>query len=104
MFETLFCYPRVLARHCQGPSADYRERYLIRCADQGAARGTLLRTARELLVIARRIDLTTDRLISPREVEAAAERWVRHQQRRGGVCGPGGSRQGFSQKPRGGLR
>src|SRR5580704_4595831 len=75
MFSILFHYPRVLARHRQGPSAQARERYLTHRADQGAARDTLLRTARELLVIAQRLDLTTDRMISIRQVEAAAERF-----------------------------
>ena len=97
MFNTLFHYPRVLARHRQGPSAQARERYLTHCADQGAARGTLLRTARELLVIAQRLDITTDHMISTRQVEAAAERWVHHQQRRGRIRGRRGSRQWFIQ-------
>ena len=57
MFNILFQYPRVLARHRRGPSAQARERYLTHRADQGAARDTLLRTARELLVIAQRLDL-----------------------------------------------
>ena len=43
MFNTLFHYPRVLARHRQGPSAQARERYLTHCANQGAARNTLQR-------------------------------------------------------------
>jgi integrase/recombinase XerD len=97
MFSILFHYPRVLARHRQGPSAQARERYLTHRADQGAACDTLLRTARELLVIAQRLDLTTDRMISIREVEAAAERWVHHQQHRGRVRGPRGSHQWFIQ-------
>jgi len=97
MFNTLFHYPRVLARHRQGPSAQARERYLTHCTDQGAARGTLLRTARELLVIAQRLDITTDQMISTRQVEAAAERWVYHQQRRGRIRGRRGSRQWFIQ-------
>ena len=97
MFNILFQYPRVLARHRQGPSAQARERYLTHRADQGAARDTLLRTARELLVIAQRLDLTTDRMISIRQVEAAAERWVDYQQRRDRVRGLRGSRQYFIQ-------
>ena len=97
MFNILFHYPRVLARHRQGPSAQARERYLTHRADQGAARDTLLRTARELLVIAQRLDLTTDRMISIRQVEAAAERWVDYQQRRDRVRGLRGSRQYFIQ-------
>lgn len=54
MFEVLFIYPKVLARHQGGPAAAERERYLAHCADQGAAHATLLRIARELLVIAER--------------------------------------------------
>jgi integrase/recombinase XerD len=97
IFDVLFHYPCVLARHRHGPSAQARERYLTHCADQGAARGTLLRTARELLAIAQRLDLTTDRLISLPELEAAAGRWSRQQQRRGRVHGPSGSRRYFLQ-------
>jgi hypothetical protein len=97
MFNTLFYYPHVLARHCQGPSAQARERYLNHCADQGAARNTLLRTARELLVIAERLDLTTDQMISIRPVETAAEHWVHHQERRGRIRSPRGSRRFFIQ-------
>jgi integrase/recombinase XerD len=43
MFEVLFIYPKVLARHQAGPAAVDRERYLTHCAGQGAAYGTLLR-------------------------------------------------------------
>ena len=41
MFETLFKYPRVLARHREGPVADARERFLNHCAEQGLARAGL---------------------------------------------------------------
>ena len=97
MFNTLFYYPHVLARHSQGPSAQARERYLNHCADQGAARNTLLRTARELLVIAERLDLRTDQMISIRQVEAAAEHWVHYQEHRGRLRSPRGSRRFFIQ-------
>jgi site-specific recombinase XerD len=97
IFDVLFHYPGVLARHRHGPAAQARERYLTHCADQGAARETLLRTARELLAIAQRLDPTTDRLISLQEAEAAAGRWSRHQQRRGRIGGPKGSRHYFLQ-------
>jgi hypothetical protein len=53
MFETLFKYPHVLARHREGPAADGRQRFLIYRANEGAARNTLLRSATELLVIPR---------------------------------------------------
>ena len=45
MFEVLFTYAKVLARHQVGPAAAERERYLAHCAGQGAAHGTLLRIA-----------------------------------------------------------
>ena len=50
MFEHLFAYPKVVARHHDGPEASKRLRYLKHLADQRAARETLLRTARELLL------------------------------------------------------
>ena len=58
MFETLFQYPAVVARHRSGPFAEAREGFLNHCASQGFARATLLVYARELLVIAKRIDIT----------------------------------------------
>jgi Phage integrase family len=100
MFKTLFKYPRVLARHREGPVADARERFLIHCAEQGLARESLLRTAREVLIIAKHIDLTTGKTISIHDVEAAADRWGVHQQRRHRLRGFAldGSRQLFIQK------
>jgi hypothetical protein len=74
--------PRVLARHREGPVTDARERFLTHCAEQGLARESLLRTAREVLIIAKHIDLTTGKAIRIRDVEAAADRWGAHQQRR----------------------
>jgi hypothetical protein len=82
MFQTLFKYPRVLARHREGRAVEERQRFLIHRVKEAAARGTLLGTARELLVIAKHIDLATDKAISIYDLEAAASRWVRHQQRR----------------------
>src|SRR6516165_9651378 len=100
MFETLFKYPRVLARHREGPVADARERFLTHCAEQGLARESLLRTAREVLIIAKHIDLTSGKAISIHDVEGAADCWAAHQQRRHRLrgFGLGGSRQLFIQK------
>lgn len=81
MFDSLYHYPRVLARHVDGPSASDRERFLAHCASGGAAHSTLLGLAPELLVIARRIALDGDRSIPLAEVEMAADRWVRYQRR-----------------------
>jgi len=82
MFDVLFAYPKVLARHQAGPAAADRERHLARCADQGAARETLLRIARELLVVAERIDVTVGKSITRCEIAAAARAWARQQKRR----------------------
>ena len=82
MFEVLFAYPKVLARHQAGPAAADRERYLVHCAGQGAAHETLLRIARELLVIAERIDVTAGKPVTRSEIDAAARAWARQQKRR----------------------
>jgi hypothetical protein len=81
VFETLFKYPGVVARHRDGPCADLRERYLIHCAGQGLAQATLQHIANESLVIAGRLNLIGDRQISIAEIETAADEWSRHQQR-----------------------
>lgn len=81
MFDTLYHYPRVLARHSEGPAANERERFLAHCASGGAAHSTLLSLAPELLVIARRIRLDGSHSVSLVEIEAAAGRWVAYQRR-----------------------
>jgi integrase/recombinase XerD len=97
VFETLFNYPTVIARHRDGPFADLRERFLIHCAEQHMAKATLLRIARELLVVAGRIDLTAERQISLAEIEAAADGWSRYQRRRCRAHSPKWSRELFIQ-------
>jgi site-specific recombinase XerD len=82
LFETLFTYRGVQRRHQQGRAADARERFLSHCADQGMARTTLQRVARELLVIADRIEVTAGQTIALPDIEAFAARWAREQQRR----------------------
>jgi integrase/recombinase XerD len=86
MFDVLFTYPKVLARHEAGPAAEQRKRYLVhRASDEGIARSTLVRIARELLVIAQWIDVASGKLISSQDIAGAAERWVRYQKRRNRV-------------------
>ncbi|ANB76380.1 integrase [Paraburkholderia phytofirmans OLGA172] len=80
MFETLFSYPKVVARHRHGPQADARERFLLHCAEQGLSRATLAYLASELLVVAQRLHMGR-RQVSAQEIEAAADRWARHQTR-----------------------
>ncbi|MBI2290752.1 MAG: tyrosine-type recombinase/integrase [Betaproteobacteria bacterium] len=98
MFERLFKYPRVLARHREGPLAEARERFLAHCANEDMAPGTLLRIARELLVIVGRIDTTAETLITRPQIEVAAHRWARQQRRQGRIGGKlSGSRDLFAQ-------
>lgn len=97
MFETFFHYPRVLARHLAGPSAKERDQFLTHCAHAGAARESLLRLASELLLVARRIDVSGTTAVAPREVEAAADGWVRHQRRHRRIRDPRFCRQRFVQ-------
>jgi integrase/recombinase XerD len=92
MFEALFTSGKALARHREGPAAVARAEYLNHCAGYGAAHATLLRIARELLVIAERIDVTSGRMVSRQDVELAAQRWARFQRRRRRVHGPRWSR------------
>jgi hypothetical protein len=40
VFENLFKYPRVVARHRTGPTAEARERFLNHCVNQGLAKGS----------------------------------------------------------------
>ena len=104
MFEDLFAYPKVLARHRAGPSVDARERFLAHCAGYGATRGTLLRFANELLVIAERIDVNSGKSFSLADIEAAAERWTRYQLKRGRAHGKRWPRVAFIQVARAWLR
>ena len=76
MFEKLFKYPRVYARHRDGPLSDARESYLSHRANDGTAPNTLLRVARELLVIATEINLVVGKEIGIEEIEAAAQCWA----------------------------
>jgi integrase/recombinase XerD len=92
MFETLFNYPSVLARHREGPAAEERERFLVHRANQDAARSTLLRTARDLLIIAKNIDVADSSAICNHDVEAAAAKWAGRQWRGHHSHGPRRSR------------
>ena len=77
MFDTLFLYPRVLARHRDGPSSQERELFLTHCANAGATRASLLHLASELLLVARLLNLSDSRLIDPHEV-GPTKRWLKN--------------------------
>lgn len=81
MFEQLFRLPAVVARHRAGPFAEERERFLVRCAELGMTRGTLLNLAPYLLVIAQRLNV--DHQVSEQQIKAVADRWRRFQRKRG---------------------
>ena len=103
MFETLFQYPAVVIRQRSGPFAEARERFLNHCASPGFARATLVRRARELLVIAERIDITRGEAIGLSTIEAAADRWARGQRQRQRAQGLRWSRELFVPRPRTGF-
>src|SRR5260370_19813850 len=89
MFDTLFRYPAIVARHQGGRFAAARELFLNRCAGQGMAHATLQRYAQALLVVAERIDITVGDAVDSAVIEAAADQWAREQhqrQRAGGLC------------------
>ena len=100
MFEELFNYPAVLARHLKSPLVSERRSYLAYRARDGTSRETLLRIARELLVIVREMDLDSQVLISTEAIESAAEHWARRQKRRSRAHGLQHSRRLFSQVAR----
>jgi integrase/recombinase XerD len=97
MFDTLFKYTKVLARHRDGPAAEERERYLVhRASCDGVAPATVLRIASETLAIARYIDLSHGGNVTSEDIAFAAQRWAMHQLRKGRADGLG-SRQLFAQ-------
>jgi integrase/recombinase XerD len=104
MFDRLFQYPRVIARHREGPMLLEREQYLQRCACQGMAQASIIQQANELLVIVQRLDLASDQLITHQQIAAAAERWARYQRRRGRCRGLRWPRERFMQVAKDWLR
>jgi hypothetical protein len=102
VFETLFKYPRIVARHRAGPAVEARERFLKHSVGQGLAGATLLRHARELLVIAERIDITSGEPIGSSAVEAA-DCWAREQHDRHRVQSLQGRGNSLSKQPRPGC-
>src|SRR4051794_16833500 len=78
MFEQLFKGPHALACQRDGPLAEERLRYLVHCAEQQMAPGTLRRIAIYTLVVAKALRLI-DRpgeLVARAEIEAEADRWA----------------------------
>lgn len=82
MFDKLFKQPCALSRQREAPLASERASFLAQRAEDGAAPDTLVRVARELVVVVQELDLSSSHLITIEAVEAAAERWARQQRRR----------------------
>ena len=82
MFENLFKQPCALSRHRDGPLAAERAAYLAHREKTGAALETLMRLARELLVVVQELDLNAKGLLTPEQIQAGADRWARRQRRR----------------------
>jgi len=82
MFDQLFKQPCALSRQRNAPLASERASFLAQRAEDGAAPGTLVRLARELLVVVQELDLANNNVIIPLAIEAAADHWARHQKRR----------------------
>ncbi len=96
MFENLYRYSRVLARHLDGPAAEERDRFVAHFAASGATRDSVSNLASEVLVIAQRLDISGTRAVTPGEVASVADRWVQYYRRRGRRISPG-RRQRFVQ-------
>ena len=99
MFEQLFKQPRALLRQRNAPLASERASFLAQRADEGAAPGTLVRLARELLIVVQELDLANNYVITPQQIETAADRWAQKQKRRQRAHTKRWSRI-FSDKPR----
>jgi integrase/recombinase XerD len=82
MFDKLFKRPSAIARQRGAPLASERASFLARRAEDGMALETLVRLARELVVVVQELELSSSHLITRAAVEAAAERWARQQRRR----------------------
>lgn len=77
IFETLYSYPRVLRRHCEGPLAAERAAFIEALAARGVTRETQLRECRYCLCVAREIDRRPPgRLFDRNDVRTMAEDWA----------------------------
>ncbi len=77
MFNTLFTYPAVIRRHCEGPLAAQRLSYIEALAEKRMSQGTLLRVARYCLCVA--MELRTwpsSHCFDEQEIGALALQWA----------------------------
>jgi hypothetical protein len=105
MFETIFKHRSTIARHEQGPMAEERYRYLTDLARRETPAGYVYQKAEYVYWVARRLKLTPNLPVSPKQIDAAAERWA-HRNRPGHIQakGPRGPRRLFRMVAREWLR
>lgn len=103
MFESLYMAPHDQARHCAGPLAAERERYLQYRAAQGATSATLKSMAGMLLWVARKINPSQGRSVTMDQIRRAASWWA-SRPRRVRLKRPRQVRQNFAGAATGWLR
>lgn len=81
MFDTLFTYPCIVARHQAGTYAESRAQFLEHCADLGHPRSSLRKIAWILLVFSQSIDLDRPGHITRQEIEYAIDHRIRYARR-----------------------
>lgn len=89
MLEKLFTYSSALRRHKNAPFLEAREQYLAHKEEEGCARATLVRVARELYWVAKQYqsDEAGTRKITRDEIHRAADKWAENQRRSGRALG-----------------
>src|ERR1051326_8155175 len=83
MFKTLFRYPRVSARHANGPLANERRTFLSHLQTQGVPSSTLLRYASQLLLVAGMLIRKGHAQVARADISCCAKRWAQRQRQRG---------------------
>jgi len=81
MFDTLFTYSCILARHRASPYAESRARFLEHCSDLGYPHSSLRKIAWVLLVFSQSIDLSGPGRITRQEIEYAVDHRIRYARR-----------------------
>lgn len=91
MFDQLFVRPCAIARHCAGPLAQERLRYLSHLASQGMTRETLRQAADHILMVSEQLGLADRPMeaIRKEEIQRTATAWAkRHPRARHRKGGP----------------
>lgn len=85
MLEKLFTCPSALRRHKNAPFLEERERYLTHREQEGCAKATLVRIARELYWVVKQFqpEQENPRKITQDEIRGTADEWAEKQLRSG---------------------